>query len=641
MKSKKQTEKYLITSEFIEEVSQRISENKRVRRKLPLNGRLHIDRSLPFLCVYRRPASGPDQGTERFVQGEASYLIASSSRRIKSSISQLVGHIVRVLENDYGAVLILEIWSDLKTSETNSSDPDLLLRPYFQIRMSSAKFPTQTIESLEKALKRVTILKHKARVKINLNAKPWPAEVSSILSATDIKNQNVFLLGLEISAIYRNPETHEIYPFVLRKLHQGISRAIKLGLFAFSHHNTTHRPPTYQALGRRAVVKAVWTVDKNLAQISNMYDFLLNITPINIEQAWNQFKKYRFERSPVFYYRPIPVDPSSLKKQLYQIPIDDIEDPTLSFLFREKQIEIERELSMLRDRGTRNFFYTSLQLFGSVNNDLIDLASQILTKIAPHRHESHGQSRINAEQFSRYALQEIEFFRQTLPDLSSRVEIRDDISGLMVSRGNLLIGKQLSVPSTRVEALIQHEMGTHMLTYLNGRSQPLHQLYTGLAGYDELQEGLAVLAEYLVGGLSLPRLRLLAARVFASNIMIKGASFIETFRSLCDSYGFAQRTAYIITARIFRSGGLTKDAVYLRGLERILKYLSNGGTIDPLLVGKISAWHIPIIKELESRQILKPAPLHPRYLENAEAKKRLESLKKGISVLNLIKSEVL
>ena len=32
---------------------------------------------------------------------------------------------------------------------------------------------------------------------------------------------------------------------------------------------------------------------------------------------------------------------------------------------------------------------------------------------------------------------------------------------------------------------------------------------TGLTGYDTLQEGLAVLSEYLVGGLSRPRLRLL------------------------------------------------------------------------------------------------------------------------------------
>ncbi len=95
----------------------------------------------------------------------------------------------------------------------------------------------------------------------------------------------------------------------------------------------------------------------------------------------------------------------------------------------------------------------------------------------------------------------------------------------MVSQGNLLIGTHTKIPLSRVEALIQHEVGTHVLTYLNGRAQPFRQLYIGLAGYEELQEGLAVLSEYMVDGLSRPRLRLLAARVVAARHMIAGGIF--------------------------------------------------------------------------------------------------------------------
>ena len=54
----------------------------------------------------------------------------------------------------------------------------------------------------------------------------------------------------------------------------------------------------------------------------------------------------------------------------------------------------------------------------------------------------------------------------------------------MVSKGNLLIGDRISVPSARVDALLQHEIGTHVLTYFNGRCQPLRILYDGMAGYD-------------------------------------------------------------------------------------------------------------------------------------------------------------
>ena len=204
------------------------------------------------------------------------------------------------------------------------------------------------------------------------------------------------------------------------------------------------------------------------------------------------------------------------------------------------------------------------------------------------------------------------------------------------SSGNLFIGKRVKIPESRVEALIQHEIGTHVLTYVNGLNQPLHQLYCGLAGYDELQEGLAVLSEYLVGGLSPPRFRLLAGRVIAVQMLIDGATFTDTFRELKNRLGFASRSAYIITSRIYRSGGYTKDAVYLRGLVTLLDYLREGGKLEPLLVGKISIKNIPLINELQYRKVLKPALLSPKYLNEPQSLSRLEELRNGKRIFNLI-----
>ena len=103
-----------------------------------------------------------------------------------------------------------------------------------------------------------------------------------------------------------------------------------------------------------------------------------------------------------------------------------------------------------------------------------------------------------------------------------------------------------------------------------------------------------MLAEYLVGGLSRYRMRILAARVVAAHHMLDGATFIDTFRTLDRNYEFSQRTAYTIAMRIYRGGGLTKDAVYLRGLLQILKYLREGGELEPLFVGKIASAHLPL-----------------------------------------------
>jgi uncharacterized protein (TIGR02421 family) len=444
------------------------------------------------------------------------------------------------------------------------------------------------------------------------------------------------MIGIEISPIYQDPDSDEIYPLVLKKMHRGLSRAFKLGAFEFSRRRTTIRPASYKSLGRRTVVKAVWEVDSKLAEISNELEFLLLVTPVNIEQSWNKFRSCRCDCEPVFYYRPIPVDPSVLKRKLYDIPFDRIEDPTLASIFHEKLVELEMKFSMLRDRNTRKFFYGSMQLFGEIDDELLELAGRILNKLPAQSREKSGSQKINATVFAEHARQEISFYSKTYPEIRSKVVIRNDITGLMVSNGNLFIGNRVKIPASRVEALIQHEVGTHVLTYINGRNQPFQQLYGGLAGSDELQEGLAVLSEYLVGGLSPPRFRLLAGRVKAANMLIEGASFIDTFRELHIKLGFTQRTAYIITARIYRSGGFTKDAIYLRGLVNLIKYLRAGGSLDPLLIGKISIEDAPLISELQFRKVLQPSLLRPRYLDSQQALTKLEDLKKGIRIFDLI-----
>ena len=63
---------------------------------------------------------------------------------------------------------------------------------------------------------------------------------------------------------------------------------------------------------------------------------------------------------------------------------------------------------------------------------------------------------------------------------------------------------------------------------------------------------MAVLAEFLVGGLDAARLRLLAGRVLAVDGMVGGAGFIETFRLLRHDQGFAARAAFVMAMRIAR-----------------------------------------------------------------------------------------
>ena len=112
-----------------------------------------------------------------------------------------------------------------------------------------------------------------------------------------------------------------------------------------------------------------------------------------------------------------------------------------------------------------------------------------------------------------------------------------------------------------------------------------------------------MLAEYLVGGLTAGRLRQLAARVVAVHQMLGGAEFPEVHRGLVDA-GVPQDQAFTITMRVFRSGGLTKDAVYLRGLHELVDHLGAGKPLETLWLGKMPLAAVPLVDDLHQRGVL-------------------------------------
>ena len=608
-----------------------------MRRALPQRGRLHVDRQLPFLCVYRRPDDG-DVGTERLVTGEAAYLVAPGSASFREDVGSLVTAMVQTLSPQFGGYLIIEIWAAPDGGKAN--DPAVPgVSPKFIIHAPSADPVTRTIEVLERNLKQIKVMKQGVEVETRFDDQMHPLGSPPLLEEPSASWPSWSLLGLEIPPVYRKLKGDRQYPLILRQLRRSVGLALRKAFFEFTESCTTQRPPHYHALGRRAVVKAVWNVDRKLAGVSRQFDYLLQLSPMNSQAIWRRFRKSQFERLPEFHYRPLPVDPAILKRELYAIPIERVEDPALQSLFHDKQAELELKLTMLRDRDTPRFVYQSIELFGRVRDDLLAAAEALLSALPREAVGAKGP-RVDAGEFAQRAEQEFEFYLQDNPDFVVKTRIGSDLNGLMASKGRLLIGSDLSLRPSRVDALLAHEVGTHLLTYFNGRAQPFQQLYAGLAGYEELQEGLAVLSEYLVGGLNRARIRTLAARVVAVRCVTDGASFVETFRKLRNELGFASRTAFGIALRVYRGGGLTKDMIYLRGLRALLRYLQRGGDLDILWVGKMAARHVPIIRELQHRGVLKPAPSVPRFMQDPQAIDRLEALRNGNgSVLDLVSDD--
>lgn len=626
----------MLSAKQIDDILHRLTDNKPVRRSFPENGRLHMDRQLPFICVYRNPSGDKMGETGRMIISEAAYLLVSGKRSHHKQLSHLLEEIIKIMVDRFGAFLILEVWASENPEAVPDGSPP---RAGFFIHQSHVSDINSTAEELKNALGDIKTLKQKADVFLCDAKRIAPPGMSPLIPDKRLHELGCEMLGLEINPIYINPRDDSLYPLLFRSLKHQLGHALDKTFYAFAHDHTTHQPTHYHSLGRRAMVKAVWDVDRRLAAVSNSFDLLFQITPINAEQAWKKFRRSRFEKTPVFMYRPRSVDPSRLKRVLYDVPIERVEDPTIMHLYLDKQLELDRQITMLHDLGTKQFMYESLQLHGAVSASLLRTAKNILAKTPSRTRSGKNGKSISSEEFARVAREEVAWYLAQNPGFKASVIVSKDMySGLMVSRGRLLIGKETRIPHSRVAALMQHEIGTHLLTYYNGQAQPFKMLYTGLPGYDELQEGLAVLSEYLVGGLSAARLRVLAARVVAAHAVIDGASFVDVFRMLDNDYAFNQRTAYTITMRIFRGGGLLKDAVYLRGLVDILKHIANGADFDILYSGKIAAGHIPVIRELMLRKVLNPLPSYPRHLDEEDVRIRLKRLRKGVSVLDLLKS---
>ena len=118
-----------------------------------------------------------------------------------------------------------------------------------------------------------------------------------------------------------------------------------------------------------------------------------------------------------------------------------------------------------------------------------------------------------------------------------------------------------------------------------------------------------------MGGLNRDRIRILAARVIAAENVAKGIPFTETFAQLIEKYHFKPEKSFHICMRVYRGGGLTKDAVYLKGFTHLIDYVKQKEELSPLLMGKIRQDYLPVVEELTHRGLLNPPPIKPRFLE--------------------------
>ncbi|GAA4867763.1 flavohemoglobin expression-modulating QEGLA motif protein [Luteimonas vadosa] len=593
--------------------------------------RVHLDRPMPFLVLNRHAGQGSSLARRIAIISPANFTWPASD----AGDAHAPGSIADIIEQErpqFGAFLLISLYDLPRDHGLDDESPELEAFR-FCLSASADDAAQAAVRRLEAALGQVCIDLRRPEIEFVSQAYAEPG-VEALLA----HRPGVSHISVGLPQNYRIPGEEGIYPQVFHELEITVFDALLQCVAAFSEHATGEQVAHYRSFGRSAFIEAAVNADRALGQISRSFDFLLGVSPINTVQAFERFRADGCRKAPVFRYRPLPVSPEDQKRRLYAIDIRAAEDPVLETLFREKQLELDRQLMMLQCRNTSDFRLASLMLYGGVEPQLLDHARQILVRYDGSRGPSGTPSAwVDCHVVRRAAEKLVQDYVALLPGFEADIQLREDIApGLMVSGQSLLISTATRMRRDRMDALLQHEVSVHLLTCVNGNAQGLTIFGTGLAGYEGIQEGLGVFAEYAVGGMTPARMRLLAARVVAVDAMLGDADFVETFRLLHEQYGFSERGAFNIVARVFRSGGLTKDAIYLRGLKQVFDFIAAGNDLDPFWFGKIAERHVPVVNELLSRGMLSPPGVLPAFLSRPEAMRNIERVRTAPSWLQLI-----
>jgi uncharacterized protein (TIGR02421 family) len=596
------------------------------RRKWGGSGRLHLDRRLPFLVVHRLAVGevAARSVARRVALNSPAYLIWDEGDDDGEGLT-LLDQLAEELGEPSMPLLVLAV-EDLH--QLPQSEDSQELTPFVAtVAYSPSHREERARGALAKALKAIEIdLRQPRVVEQRIRPDHW------LLGALSDR------AGLTEPLLVGLPRIHlredgGVYPQIAHELAVDCGDALLRTACAHMNRGPGQAPAHYRSLGRSAYLKAALRADEKLCRIAASFDFLLSVSPINATAALQQFIADGEQIQPDFHYRPLTVDPDLVKRELYGIDFSRLEDPLLERLFTGKRHEIDAQLTMLATRNTPAFRSASLFLYGAVRATLLADARQVLAVPKPHR--QRGDT-VDAPAIASAARELVASYGSEGTPFDASVQLRDDVSGLMVTANRLLVGSATVMPAARLDALLSHEVSTHLLTYVNGSAQGLSIFRSGLAKYEGIQEGLGVFAEWAVGGLSVTRMRLLAARVVAVDAMQHGAEFMDTYRLLRSELGFSLSGAFGIATRVHRSGGLAKDAIYLEGFRAVIDYVSAGGALTPFWLGKISHTDVPAIEELLQRGLVHAPKFLPAYLQRPKVQQRIHELKKGPGIQHLL-----
>ncbi|MEX2596138.1 MAG: flavohemoglobin expression-modulating QEGLA motif protein [Salibacteraceae bacterium] len=437
---------------------------------------------------------------------------------------------------------------------------------------------------------------------------------------------HTLVLATEVKKVFMDEHSGEAYPLVIQSIAKGLKNAIINNSQHYINAKSNIDVKRKNTLLTSVLQPELIKLDRDLYKLAKNFEVLGFVNPQNVEQEKRKFFKSKFTRNPEFRYKPLTIDPHVFKSKMYQLDVDGLEDVHI----RQVYIDIIRsytdKVDLLNSLGQENFLYNSLRYFGEPSQQDIANATFLLycDELPQFENEAYLDTKNVKQAFvaegKKYGF---DFNVQEVSHIPSDALVIN-------SKKLLLLKKGAKFTQTRLNALLNHEIGVHMVTTMNAQDQPLRFLSLGLPRNTYTQEGLAIMSELLSGCLSIGRLKELALRVLAVQSLTQGNDFKSTFEMLRDTHQVSDEKLFYLTTRVYRGGGFTKDYLYLRGFRKVLDMRDRGVKLDNLFLGKTTHTHLTILNELVDRGILnKPkyqchAFMHPlemdpilKYLTNS------------------------
>jgi uncharacterized protein (TIGR02421 family) len=351
-------------------------------------------------------------------------------------------------------------------------------------------------------------------------------------------------------------------------------------------------PPTSH---ERAIPTALREADACMKRIADVARLLPALTAENAVEERARLV-YELERgslpTPRWHLRRRRVEPEvwrlldSVRARLEGQPAEDLYQARLS--------ELELELGMIEALGEpRRIRPLAARRFGHGREEvalpggpvpLLSLARSLLASL-PHREEPREVPALEYGAPSLAGLMQA-VARSAGLRIDIKVEPRLSAGAATGDRTIFLADRRFG----RRESLrfAVHEVLGHAVAAANARDQPIRLFEIGTAGSFATQEGVALFLEERAGVLDAYRLRVLAARVLATDRMHRGASFGETARWLYREHGFSALDAIALAERAYRGGGVARDSGYLLGWLEVRSALAEGATtLDALRAGRV------------------------------------------------------